>query len=227
MTRRVFTILLTALLVFSMMIPGFAEDNEAYTYTIRIFGGNQGTMLEGEYPLVDLAGNAVPYTAQAKNGGEYIVFEDVPYGYRVSFRQSMVSISDTGKYHYLGIRESGKDNNTIATNPPSFPVNQDWDFVVAYGINGDTVAYHVSYVDLDGNELAPSETYYGNVGEKPVIAYLYIAGYQPDYYNRTFTLDKDETNNYISFRYKPIVQEPEPTPTPSRNSHRLPQCLLW
>ena len=49
---------------------------------------------------------------------------------------------------------------------------------MVYGILGNAVAYTVNYVDTSGRQLAPSETYYGNVGDEPVIAYLYIEGYQ-------------------------------------------------
>ena len=38
-------------------------------------------------------------------------------------------------------------------------------------------SYTVNYVDENGNELAPSRTYYGNVGDRPVVAYLYMDGY--------------------------------------------------
>ena len=44
--------------------------------------------------------------------------------------------------------------------------------------------YTVNYVDANGNKLADSKTYYGNVGDEPVIAYLYIDGYIPSSYNQ-------------------------------------------
>ena len=120
------------------------------------------------------------------------------------------------KYYVRGIRESGKDNNTVGLT--SFSVTQDQDYVVAYGLLGNAVAYTIRYLDEDGNELAPSETYYGNVGDKPVVAYLYIDGYQPRYYNLTRTLGENAADNVFDFVYTRVVaaQEPEtPTPAPS------------
>ena len=84
-------------------------------------------------------------------------------------------------------------------------MTEDQDYVVAYGIKGATVAYTVNYLDEDGNALAPSETYYGNVGDKPVVAYLYIEGYQPQAYNLGKTLVEDATQNVFSFIYAPIT----------------------
>ena len=46
-------------------------------------------------------------------------------------------------------------------------------------------------MDTDGNKLAESRTYYGNVGDEPVIAYLYIDGYIPDSYNQTGKLSSN------------------------------------
>ena len=81
--------------------------------------------------------------------------------------------------------------------------------MVAYGIQGDMVSYTVNYQDGGGNELAPSRTYYGAVGDKPVIAYQYIEGYRPDAYNLTKTLGKNEADNVFTFTYtQSSVQQP-------------------
>ena len=79
----------------------------------------------------------------------------------------------------------------------------DTDYVVGYGLLVDAVAYTVNYQDADGNALAPSRTYYGNVGDKPVVAYLYIDGYQPQAYNITGTLQSDSSKNVFTFVYTP------------------------
>ena len=82
------------------------------------------------------------------------------------------------KYYVKGIRLSGRDNNeTLAA--PSFTVDKDADYVVAYGIKGNMVAYTVNYQDASGNSLAESQTFYGNVGDKPVVAYRYVENYIP------------------------------------------------
>ena len=85
----------------------------------------------------------------------------------------------------------------------AFEVNGDQDYVVAYGIPGELAEYTVNYVDATGNKLADSRTYYGNVGDEPVIAYLYIDGYIPDNYNQTGTLVSDVSKNVFNFVYSP------------------------
>ena len=42
------------------------------------------------------------------------------------------------------------------------------------------VAYTVNYQDASGKSLAKSQTFYGNVGDKPVVAYRYVENYIPD-----------------------------------------------
>lgn len=56
-------------------------------------------------------------------------------------------------------------------------------------------------MDTDGNKLAESRTYYGNVGDEPVIAYLYIDGYIPDSYNQTGKLSSNASENVFNFVY--------------------------
>ncbi len=149
---------------------------------MRIYSGGQG--------LID--------------GEEVVVYEGLEYGERVTFNLRSVTLADDSKYYVKGIRESGKDNNTVGTT--SFRVTRDQDYVVAYGILGDAVAYTINYVDEAGRELAPSETYYGNVGDKPVIAYLYIEGYEPQYYNLTKTLSDNAAENVFSFVYTSVAR---------------------
>ena len=68
-----------------------------------------------------------------------------------------------------------------------------------------TVSYTINYLDMNGNTLAPSETYYGNVGDTPVIEYLYIEGYQPSCYNITSTLNENAADIVFSFVYMPVT----------------------
>lgn len=178
--RRVLGILLSLVMVCSITVPALAK--EAYRYTVRFYAGQQGLIA----------------------GGEVLTFTNLKYGERVTFNQNMVTLKDS-KYYVRGIRESGMDNNTVRVN--SFPVTADKDYVVAYGLLNDAVAYTINYVDENGNALAPSEQYYGNKGDKPVIAYLYIEGYQPQAYNLTGTLTDNPAENVFTFVYSPIVRE--------------------
>lgn len=65
----------------------------------------------------------------------------------------------------------------------------------------------VSYQDAAGNELAPSDTYYGSVGDKPVVAYRYVEGYEPDVAALTKTLKANEAENVFTFVYAPVSTE--------------------
>ena len=176
--RLLLSLACTLALLLGMAVP--AQAAEKYTYTVRIFAGAQGTI----------------------GGGEVLVLSGLEYGQRVSFNQRDVSLLDGSKYYIRGVRESGKDNNTVSAT--SFQVTGDADYVVAYGILGNAVAYTVNYVDADGNALAESETYYGNVGDKPVIAYLYIDGYQPQAYSLGLTLSGNAADNVFTFVYTPV-----------------------
>ena len=110
-----------------------------------------------------------------------------------------MALNENSKYYVKGIRLSGRDNNTVAQS--AFLVSGDQDYVVAYGIPGELAEYTVNYVDTDGNKLAESRTYYGNVGDEPVIAYLYIDGYIPDSYNQTGKLSSNASENVFNFVY--------------------------
>ena len=68
------------------------------------------------------------------------------------------------------------------------------------------VAYTVQYLDENGNELAPSNTFYGSIGDKPVVAFQYIEGYLPQAYNLTKTLSANEADNVFPFVYTPSYE---------------------
>jgi hypothetical protein len=190
MKRRLLLLLLTVSL---LMRP--VRGLEEYTYTVRFFAGGQGTF----------------------GGQEMVTYENLRYGDRVTFRPESVTLPEDSKYYVKGIREAGKDNNTVQSL--SFQVTGDMDYVVAYGISGSSVAYQVNYQDQAGNALAPSSTYYGNVGDRPVIAYLYIDGYQPQAYNLMKTLSEIASDNEFTFVYTPIsaanTAEDYPSPSPT------------
>ncbi len=65
------------------------------------------------------------------------------------------------------------------------------------------VAYTVNYQDASGKALAESQTFYGNVGDKPIVAYQYIENYIPDALALTKTLSNNESENVFTFTYKP------------------------
>ena len=177
-------------------------NEKEYTYTVTLFAGNQGTF-NGTGGVHVIGGSA------QISGGDAIRITGLRAGDVVVLDATagMVDLKNGDKYYIKGVRESGRDNNTVADS--AFTVTKDAEYVVAYGIQGDMVSYTVNYQDGGGNELAPSRTYYGAVGDKPVIAYQYIEGYRPDAYNLTKTLGKNEADNVFTFTYtQSSVQQP-------------------
>ncbi len=173
---------------------------EGYTYTVTFYPGNHGT-------FNGTGGISVPGGADAGVSvwveGQAIKVGGLKKGDMVSFDAALwgaVALEEGGRYYVKGIRLSGRDNNTVDT--PAFRVEGDRDYVVAYGIRGDMTGYTVNYQDEAGNELAPSRSYYGNVGDKPVVAFLYVEGYEPMAYNLTKTLVSNEAENAFTFVYR-------------------------
>lgn len=213
--KKLFGFLL-ALCVLTAVLPTRALAAGSYSYTVRIYAGGQGIIVgQG----VSVYYNGMRYSVPVYADEQVVICENVPYGARVDFNISSVQLlDDSGKYYVKGIRESGLDNNTVSN--PSIYVTQDIDYVVAYGILGSSVAYTVNYVDTAGNELYPTLTFYGNIGDKPVIAYQYVEGYQPQAYNLTRTLSENAAENVFTFVYTRI---PTPTaPTPSQQPGGTP-----
>lgn len=176
--------LLVSLLTVSMTLGAstmsvMADDTTPYTYKVTLSAGNKGTI----------------------NGQNKIEQADIASGSTVTFNLNNIQVTDD-KYYVKGIRLSGRDNDeTLAA--PSFTVDKDADYVVAYGIKGNMVAYTVNYQDASGKSLAESQTFYGNVGDKPVVAYRYVENYIPDALALTKTLSDNESENVFTFTYTP------------------------
>ena len=174
--------LLVSLLTVSMTIGASTMSVMAangYTYKVTLSAGNKGTI-----------------NGQAKEERDSLVA-----GSTVTFNLKDVQVTDD-KYYVKGIRLSGRDNDEALASP-SFDVTGDADYVVAYGIKKDMVAYTVNYQDASGKALAESQTFYGNVGDKPIVAYQYIENYIPDALALTKTLSNNESENVFTFTYKP------------------------
>lgn len=186
----IFALLLSAVLPFeSRAATYFADD---YTYTVRIFSGAQGVFSDGSSQITI---EAAPDTK--------LDFSKLLEGIQLNSSQDALGNIVESKYYAKGIRESGKDNNTVETMiSPVYQVTRDIDLVVAYAMKGNDVAYTVNYVSAQtGEELLQSETFYGNIGEKPVVAYRYISGYEPQAYNLTKSLQEDASQNVFTFTY--------------------------
>lgn len=181
--------LLVSLLTVSMTLGAstmsvMADDTTPYTYKVTLSAGNKGTI----------------------NGQSKIEVSDIAYRSRFAFDNTAlynIQVTDD-RYYVKGIRLSGRDNaSSKKLDAPGFIVTGDADYVVAYGIKGNMVAYTVNYQDASGNSLAESQTFYGNVGDKPVVAYRYVENYIPDALALTKTLSDNESENVFTFTYTP------------------------
>ena len=169
----------TVIGVMAPAVTAMAAPTAPYTYKVTLSAGNKGTI----------------------DGQQKVEEANLKAGSTISFDLNDIQVTDE-KYYVKGIRLSGRDN-AEALSAPAFTVNGDADYVVAYGIKGEQVAYTVEYKDADGNELAESQTFYGNVGDKPVVAYRYIENYVPQALALTKTLSKNAAENVFTFTYKP------------------------
>ncbi len=188
----------SSLLILSMMVmmvgqTAFAAEEE-YTYTVRLYAGNQG-VLTGTGVSVS-GGGSISY------GRDEIVIRGLKYDDVVYITpQEAANVTDE-RYYVKGVRRSGRDNSEAVE--ASFRVACDRDYVIAYGIVGDMAAYRVNYLDEDGNSLLPSNTYYGPIGERQYVSARYVDGYQPDVLNLVKTLSDNEAENVFDFRYTAV-----------------------
>lgn len=192
--QRILCALILAALALAAVLVVAPASAFAYDYTVRVWGGNESTT-------------------------EGIIHQETVSGGRECTLDTSWATPKDDKYYVKGFRVAGEDKLYPYS---TFPVNEDMDFVVAYGIKGEQVSYTVRYVESGtGNELVGSEsgqnsvTYYGNKGDKPVVAYEHIPGYRPLYRNITGTL-KDEGQNNWTFEYIALAEgENEEGTTPA------------
>ena len=173
--------LLTSAVAFAMLFTLLAGNvcaAESYTYRVTYYAGNHGTFADGSKKIVKeySYGQTAPFTAQDE-----------------------VTLDKDSKYYVQGIRLSGRDNDELTGS--AVTVKSDMDFVVAYGIRGNQVSYTVKYVDEKGKSLIPDDVFYGNIGDKPVVAYKFIDGYAPKALGLTKTLKENAAENVFTFVY--------------------------
>ncbi len=182
-------------LAFLVMRNGLTVSaaEEEYTYTVRLYAGNQGRLLGGG---VDVSSES----AGVSFTDGYLLIEGLKYGDTVYIRpQAAAEVMDE-RYYVRGVRRSGRDNSEAEA--PTFRVASDRDYVMAYGIRGNMAAYTVHYVDGDGRMLMESDTYYGNIGERQYVSSRYIDGYQPRVLNMVKTLSANTEENVFTFEYE-------------------------
>lgn len=200
LTRHLLGLLSTLAALALLLALAPAALAEEYTYSVTLSAGRQGTVTSGG---VTVEGSTYTQTSD----GTTIKLSGLHKGARVTFQAGDAArLNDDTKYYISGIRLSGRDNSTRAADP-SFLVDGDADYVVAYGIRGNMVEYTVQYQDEDGNALADSRTYYGNVGDEAVVAYLYVEGYRPLTFNLSKVLSANSADNVFTFVYTQILED--------------------
>lgn len=184
-------IMLALFLAICMSLPASAFADPT-TYTIRLYGGNRGTV----------------------NGQEMFEWNNLAYGSSVDFGQATIAVIDD-KYYAKGARPAGLDNvkdveyvalvDASGKLVGSTTVTEDADYVIAYGVLADRVEYTVRCVDRAGNELAAPQTYMGDVGDMPAMAAPYFENYVPNAYEATIVLSDDPARNLITFTYARVA----------------------
>lgn len=143
-----------------------------YSYTVTVSGGVQGT-----------ASKSV----------------QVKYGDTVTISPDDVTIKND-KYYLKGFHVSGQESPVVQAGDIT-GIQEDLDLVATYGIKQKMVKYTVRYVDENNQDLLSAKTFYGNVGDKPVLAFTMIEGFSPDAYALTKTLKDNEAENVFVFSY--------------------------
>lgn len=175
---------------------------DEYEYTVTLYAGNGqidgkdsvvvGTYGYGKQATIDWTEYDIPLP----DGTKYAI--TLPDGTKYG-----ITLPDD-RYYVKGVRLAGHDDASVAA--PSFVVKENTQYVIAYGLKKGQTNYTVKYVDVNGVELAEPQTFTGNVGDKPVVAYRYIEGYEPqNALNITGTLDKNEAANVFTFEYAPAA----------------------
>ena len=194
--RKLKTILMAALAMTFLLnssVECFAAEAEN-TYRVTVSAGNQGSINGSD-----------KYTEILASGADF------------EFETGAVTLKTTtgtdaegnevvvpSKYFVKGFKISGREELYLRIG---FTVTEDRDYVVAYGIAGNQTLYTVEYVDTNGKTLAEPDRFYGSVGDKPIVAGKYIAGYAPQAFALTGELVKNpeessEVNNF-KFVYTP------------------------
>lgn len=196
-----------------------AKPYEAEGYRVTVYAGNQGTVSLGDQQNaasvqldpIKLNGTAdfSGVTYQVENGKYYAK------GLRVAGLDNVRSDKNTNTVDADGnpVNVAGADTMLYAVpmadgslGNTTVRVTEDTDFVVAYGILANRVAYTVNYVDADGNQLQEPQTFFGDIGDRPATAPVYIENYLPQATLVVLTLSADETQNVITFRYTRLAE---------------------
>ena len=194
----VIALMLTVMMVMAGTVTVSADvSTTAYDYTVTVYAGQQGHFEAPSAGKVSNGGKTLTITAAQ---GEMVTIDQSTTGFKL----------DNSEYYLRGFRQTGHDNDEEMA-AASFEVDQDVAYEAAYGLKGGMVKYTVHYLDENEKALRNSEEFYGMAGDKPVVSYRYVEGYQPNAYNLTKTLSENEAENVFSFTYSknPVVRTDE------------------
>lgn len=202
MIKRALTTFVAGVFAASLCVmPALADEvssapigDSTRMYTVDIYGGNNGVV-----------NGADPYTVKVK-AGEKVIFNNL-----------VVTMNEAAadKYYVKGLREASVNNaytrdfvpTTITSDGNTYSINgsmtitEDTDLVVAYGIKSQRVNYTVRYVDKDGVDIIPADTYTGDIGDRPAPVAKYIDGYLPRVMNTVIPALKGGEETVITFDY--------------------------
>lgn len=179
--RRIAVLAMTvALILGTMAVSVFAADEYEHKLTVSPGNGSGSTM----------TGDSITIEQNSDFTGTLTV----------DGKSSTVAPPDDNHF-VTGIKVAGRDN--ASTTVPVSPISvkdEDVEYVVTYGLKSNMVSYTVTYTGPDG-ELG-SDTFYGVIGDKPVVTYKYFEGYEPaNAYSLTKTLKADTSENVFEFTY--------------------------
>ena len=203
--KKMYTSLLILSVMFLMVgqnVLAQETDETGYTYTVRLSAGNQGELTGEGITVVRGDDNANPEGTSVRREGNMMVVSGLQYDDKVYIIPGDAAKATDERYSIRGVRRSGRDNSEAVQSTGS--IASDMDYVIAYRVSGNMVRYTVQYLDAAGNNLLPSDTYYGNPGERQYVSARYVDGYLPQAYNLVMTLSPNEAENVYTFRYTPV-----------------------
>lgn len=187
--RKAAVLLMTFCLVLgTMAISAYAADEYPNVMTVSAGNGTfEDAVPEGVVSVTPVTGPDGAITVTTSEGS------------------STIKVKAPENHFVNGVRIAGHDDVLTGTQTLS---DADVDVVVTYGLMTNMVRYTVNYTNAAGGTvpgLPESETFYGVVGDKPVVAYKYAEGYLPQAYNLTGTLSDGE--NVFTFVYYAVDAE--------------------
>lgn len=141
--------------------------------TAQLANAQQAYADDYRYTVTLYAGDGTINGASSHEVGTYA------YGDKVTINlDDYTVVPNDARYEPNGIYAVGQNHDNAAKSV-SFEVTSNKQYIVDYSLTKGQADYTINFVDANGNELMESQTITGAVGDKPVFAFQYIEGYQP------------------------------------------------